>query len=238
MNTNAVETDALTKIYKSDTVETPALKGVSITIKAGDFVSIVGPSGSGKSTLLNLLGALDKPTSGRIMIDGVDTSTLNDNQLAELRNTKIGFVFQSYNLIPRISAIRNVGMPLLVSGLSRRERDERARSLLESLGVGDKAGRKPTQLSGGEQQRVAVARALAQDPAIILGDEPTGNLDTKNTEIMIDLFKEINRKTKKTFIIITHNMEIAKSTQRIIYLRDGLVEKEEIVEGGVTLENA
>jgi putative ABC transport system ATP-binding protein len=224
----AVETEDLVKVYRSDSVETYALRGVNLRVKVGEVVAVVGPSGSGKSTLLNLIGALDRPTSGRVVVDGVDTSTLRGNELAEFRNTKIGFIFQSFNLISRLSALKNVEMPLMVRKVPRREREEKALSLLRELGLEEKAQRRPTQLSGGEQQRVAVARALIQDPAILLGDEPTGNLDTKNTAVIIELFREINRRTGKTFVIITHNMEVAKRCHRIVYLKDGLVDREEV----------
>lgn len=224
----AVETENLVKVYRSDSVETYALRGVNLSVKIGEVISVVGPSGSGKSTLLNLIGALDKPTSGKVIVDGVDTSTLRGNELAEFRNTKIGFIFQSFNLISRLSALKNIELPLLVRKVPRREREEKAFALLRELGLEDKAQRKPTQLSGGEQQRIAVARALVQDPAVLLGDEPTGNLDTKNTAMIIGLFREINKKTGKTFIIITHNMEVAKRCHRIVYLKDGLIDREEI----------
>jgi putative ABC transport system ATP-binding protein len=224
----AVETEDLVKVYRSDSVETYALRGVNLRVKVGEVVAVVGPSGSGKSTLLNLIGALDRPTSGRVVVDGVDTSTLRGNELAEFRNTKIGFIFQSFNLISRLSALKNVEMPLMVRKVPRREREEKALSLLRELGLEEKAQRRPTQLSGGEQQRVAVARALIQDPAILLGDEPTGNLDTKNTAVIIELFRKINRRTGKTFVIITHNMEVAKRCHRIVYLKDGLVDREEV----------
>ncbi|MBO3803196.1 MAG: ABC transporter ATP-binding protein [Candidatus Brockarchaeota archaeon] len=200
-------------------------------VEKGEFLSIVGPSGSGKSTLLNLLGALDKPTSGTVRIDGTDISKLDDNRLAELRNRKIGFVFQSFNLIARISALRNVEMPLLVTKLPRSEIRSRALEKLEAVDLADKADRKPSELSGGEQQRVAVARALVTEPSILLGDEPTGNLDTKNTANIVNLLKELNERTGKTFLIITHNMEVAKKTRRIIYLRDGMIDKDVRQEG-------
>ncbi|MEM2886228.1 MAG: ABC transporter ATP-binding protein [Thermoproteota archaeon] len=232
METPAViETENLTKTYAIGRVETPALRGVTMRVEKGEFLSIVGPSGSGKSTLLNLLGALDKPTSGTVRIDGTDISKLDDNRLAELRNRKIGFVFQSFNLIARISALRNVEMPLLVTKLPRSEIRSRALEKLEAVDLADKADRKPSELSGGEQQRVAVARALVTEPSILLGDEPTGNLDTKNTANIVNLLKELNERTGKTFLIITHNMEVAKKTRRIIYLRDGMIDKDVRQEG-------
>jgi putative ABC transport system ATP-binding protein len=224
--TAVIETENLTKTYVSGRVETPALRGVTMQVEKGEFLSIVGPSGSGKSTLLNLLGALDKPTSGTVRIDGIDISRLDDNRLAELRNRKIGFIFQSFNLIPRISALRNVEMPLLVTNLPKAEIRSRAMEKLEAVNLAEKADRKPTELSGGEQQKVAVARALVTEPTIVLGDEPTGNLDTKNTANIVNLLKELNEKTGKTFVMITHNMEVANKTRRIIYLRDGMIDRD------------
>jgi len=226
-----IETENLVKTYLTGKVETPALRGINMRVEQGEFLSIVGPSGSGKSTLLNLLGALDRPTSGTVRIDGVDISKLNDNQLAELRNKKIGFIFQSFNLISRISALRNVEMPLMVTKLPRDEIRARSMSKLESVDLSQKADRKPMELSGGEQQRVAVARALVTEPSILLGDEPTGNLDTKNTSNIVNLLRELNRTTKKTFLMITHNMDVARATRRVIYIRDGMIEREEWLGG-------
>jgi len=222
-----IEAENLVKVYKADGVETPALRGVSLKVEQGEFISIVGPSGCGKSTLLNLLGTLDRPTSGRLFIDGVDTSKLNDGELAKLRNEKIGFVFQSFNLIPRMSAVMNVELPLLVRGIPKDERQERALRWLKELGIAEKAHNRPSQLSGGEQQRLTMARSLVTDPSILLGDEPTGNLDTKNTTMVIELLKKMNEATGKTFVIITHDPDVANYTERIIHLRDGLIEKEE-----------
>lgn len=222
----AIETENLVKTYLTGKVETPALRGINLRVERGEFLSIVGPSGSGKSTLLNLLGALDRPTSGTVRIDGVDISKLNDDQLAELRNRKIGFIFQSFNLISRISALRNVEMPLMVTKVPKDEIRSRAMSKLESVDLSQKADRRPMELSGGEQQRVAVARALVTEPSILLGDEPTGNLDTKNTANIVNLLKQLNEKTGKTFLMITHNMEVAKETRRVIHLRDGMIDKD------------
>jgi len=226
-----IETENLFKTYLTGKVETPALRGINLHVERGEFLSIVGPSGSGKSTLLNLLGALDRPTSGTVRIDGVDISKLNDNQLAELRNRKIGFIFQSFNLISRISALRNVEMPLMVTKIPKDEIRSRALSKLESVDLLQKADRRPLELSGGEQQRVAVARALVTEPSILLGDEPTGNLDTKNTANIVNLLKELNERTGKTFLMITHNMDVARATRRIIYLRDGVIDREERLGG-------
>jgi len=227
----AIETENLVKTYMTGKVETPALRGINLRVERGEFLAIVGPSGSGKSTLLNLLGALDRPTSGTVRIDGMDISKLNDNKLAELRNQKIGFIFQSFNLISRISALRNVEMPLMVSKIPKDEIKSKALSKLASVDLLQKADRKPLELSGGEQQRIAVARALVTEPSILLGDEPTGNLDTKNTANIVNLLKELNEKTGKTFLMITHNMDVARATRRIIYLRDGIIDREERLGG-------
>jgi putative ABC transport system ATP-binding protein len=224
-----IETKNLTKIYGSG-VQVAALRDVNLVIKEGEFLSIVGPSGSGKSTLLNMIGTLDTPTSGIVFIDGIDTSKLNDDQLSRLRGEKIGFIFQSFNLITRMSVLMNVELPLMSKRIDKKEREEKALDMLERVGLLEKALRRPLQLSGGEQQRVAVARALVTDPSIILGDEPTGNLDTKTTSNIVDLLKELNQSTGKTFILITHNPDVYKKTKRIIYVRDGTIEREEIGE--------
>lgn len=217
----------LTKTYSEGTeAETYALKGVSFKVPDGDYVAIIGPSGSGKSTLMNQIGALDRPTSGRVVIDGVNISELSSAELAEIRNQKIGFVFQSFNLINRISAVENVEIPLLVTKMSPRDRRERALAMLEKMGLGGKAYKRPNQLSGGEQQRVAVARALSTDPKIILGDEPTGNLDSKNTERVMGILEQFHKEAGKTLLLITHNMEVANRAKRIISIRDGLIERE------------
>jgi putative ABC transport system ATP-binding protein len=221
-----VEMRDVVKVYGKG-VRTIALRGVNLKVRKGEFTSIVGPSGSGKSTLLNIMGTLDVPTSGKVFIDGIDTSTLKDKELADLRNRKIGFVFQAFNLVPRMSALMNVALPLIARGMSKVKREEKALDVLEKVGLIDKALKKPTELSGGEQQRVAVARALITDPAIVLADEPTGNLDTKNTQALTELLKELNEKLGTTFVIITHNPEVWKRTRRVLYLRDGMIVKEE-----------
>jgi putative ABC transport system ATP-binding protein len=219
-----LETINLTKTYGGGAEPiTYALRGVSFKVYENDFISIIGPSGSGKSTLLNLIGALDRPTSGKVLIGGVDISKLSNTQLAKIRNTKIGFVFQSFNLVGRLSAADNVELPLLVSGMPPKERRKRSLELLGKFGIEKKAHRKPGELSGGEQQRVAVARALAVDPLMILADEPTGNLDSQNTAIMMDVFDELNRKEDKTVVLITHNIEVAQRTKKIISIRDGQI---------------
>ncbi len=220
-----IELIDLKKIYYSDGIATPALKGITLKIMDGEFVAIVGPSGSGKSTLLNMIGALDRPTEGRVLIDGIDINKLSDDGLAELRNKKIGFIFQTYNLLARISVLRNVELPLIVRGITAQVRRKKALSALEEVGLRDKAFNKPTQLSGGEQQRVAIARALVSDPKILLADEPTGNLDSTNAKIIAELFSRLNQKGR-TIVMVTHNMEMASYAKRIIYLRDGMIERE------------
>jgi putative ABC transport system ATP-binding protein len=222
--TPAIRVEDVSRVYAEGTeAETTALAEVSFSIEHGDFVAIIGPSGSGKSTLLNLLGGLDRPTHGKIMIDGEDISKIPNSELAKIRNQKIGFVFQSFNLISRISAVENVELPLLVTTMTRPEIRKRALYLLDQFGIKGKADRKPGQMSGGEQQRVAVARALATDPLVLLGDEPTGNLDTKSTQVMIDLFTKLNREMKKTVVIITHNLDIASKCRKVISIRDGRI---------------
>ena len=222
----AIEAVDLEKKYGAGESLTYALKKVSFSIAQGEFVSIIGPSGSGKSTLLNLIGALDRPSAGKVLIDGVDLSKLSNSSLAALRNRKIGFVFQSFYLLARMTVQANVELPLTIYGMSSKERKEKALTALNQFGIAAKAPSKPSNLSGGEQQRVAVARALVTDPAIILADEPTGNLDTKNTEIMMEVLEELHEKTHKTIVMITHNTALAERTQRSIAIRDG-----EIVQG-------
>jgi putative ABC transport system ATP-binding protein len=221
-----VRTEGLVKMYNSSGVKVNALRGVNMSVNRGEFVSIVGPSGSGKSTLLNLLGALDRPTEGKVYIDGIDIYSYNDSKLAMIRNRKIGFVFQAYNLINRSTVLRNVELPALIAGMPKEKRIARALQLLNILGIGDKAYFRPTSLSGGQQQRVAIARALMNDPAIILADEPTGNLDTKTGLEVIQLLRMLCEKYNKTVIMVTHNLEHAGMSMRSIYLRDGMVEKE------------
>lgn len=225
-----LQTIDLKKQYGRGNTSFLALRGVSIVLRKGELVSIVGPSGSGKSTLLNLLGALDRPTSGKVLIDGVDISRLGDDKLAYLRNKKIGFVFQSFNLIQRMSALDNVMMPLLVRKMSSKNRRISAVKILNAVGLENKLHRKPTELSGGEQQRVAVARAFVTNPSIILGDEITGNLDTTTTAEIVSLVKDLNAKLDTTFIIVTHNMEVANETNRIIRVRDGMIEKDQKIQ--------
>lgn len=219
----------LGKRYGSGATSTIALENVNFEVKRGEFVSIIGPSGSGKTTLLNLLGALDRPTTGKVFIDGIDVSRLPNSELAKVRNKKLGFVFQDFNLISRMSAGENVELPLLIEGVPSRERSRRAKELLDRFGLGPKSDRNVNKLSGGERQRVAVARALANNPAIVLADEPTGNLDTKNTEIMMEFMRQLNSELGKTVLVITHNPEVAKRADRLIAIRDGRIEREEFL---------
>jgi putative ABC transport system ATP-binding protein len=222
----AIDTVDLKKTYRMGLVTVPALRGVNLRVRHGEAVSVVGPSGSGKSTLLNMLGALDTPTSGRILVDGVDISRMKERALARFRNKKIGFIFQSYNLIDRSKVTKNVELPAIVAGVPKKIRDRRVHELLELVGLGDKANRKPNALSGGEQQRVAIARALINDPTFILADEPTGNLDSKTGEDIQNLLLRVNEEKKATIVVVTHNLELAEKTARILHLRDGVVEKE------------
>ncbi len=217
------------KKYAGSSAQIPAVDGLSLKIRRGEFVAIMGPSGSGKSTLLNLLGALDKPTSGRVWIDGVDISTLDEDGLARLRNAKLGFVFQSYNLIPRSRVFRNIELPAIVRGLPRAERTKRVENLLSAVSLPTMGGRRPNMLSGGEQQRVAIARALMNRPPIILADEPTGNLDSKNASEVMNFLRRMREEIGSTMIMVTHNKEIGDLADRIIYLKDGKVVGEEIL---------
>lgn len=220
-----IQLNKVSREYKVGDLESFfALKDVTLAIKKGEFVAIVGPSGSGKSTLMNMLGLLDKPTSGAYLLDGKNTSYMSDNSLAEYRNKKIGFVFQSFNLLSRTSAEENVALPLVYSGLKKTERLRRAREVLESVGLGDKFHSRPNQLSGGQQQRVAIARALVTNPEVILADEPTGNLDTKSGNEVMAIFKRLH-KEGKTIVLITHEKEVAKNAKRIVTVKDGKVGK-------------
>lgn len=227
-NGYVVVVENLRKVYRNNGIVTVALDGVSFKIRRGEMVAIVGPSGSGKSTLLNMLGALDRPTEGKVIIDGVDISKLDDDKRAYVRNKKIGFVFQSYNLINRLTALKNVELPLSLRDIPESKRRTLALAVLREVGLDSKAMKKPTQLSGGEQQRVAIARALVTEPSIILADEPTGNLDSKSGGIVVKILKDLTRRGN-TVIVVTHNMEVAREADRIIYLRDGKIEKEEIL---------
>ncbi len=216
----------VTKVYKMDEVEVQALNGLSCTIQKGEFIAIMGPSGSGKSTVMHLLGCLDRPTSGHILLEGLDISRATDNQLAEIRNAKIGFVFQQFNLLPRETALRNVETPAIYARIPRHERLRRAKELLERVGLGDRLFHIPAQLSGGERQRVAIARALMNDPAILLADEPTGNLDTKTGQEILALFKNLH-KEGRTVVLVTHDRRVAEYASRILYMQDGRILTEE-----------
>lgn len=225
MNDWVIEGTGLTKVYRMGNQEVHALCGANVRIRRGEVVSIMGPSGSGKSTLMNILGCLDHPTDGEYILDGETVSDLTSDQLAGIRNRKVGFVFQSFNLLPRATALSNVELPMRYAGVGK-GRTQLARAALESVGLGDRMHHRPTELSGGQQQRVAIARALVNDPAIIMADEPTGNLDSKSGKEIIELLLNLNREHGTTIIIVTHDMGVAAQTQRIIRLYDGLVEEE------------
>jgi putative ABC transport system ATP-binding protein len=212
----------ITKSYQMGTQMVHALRGVDLAIEEGAFVTIMGPSGSGKSTLMNIIGCLDVPNSGTYILDGLDISTLSDNEQARIRNQRIGFVFQQFNLLPRTPALKQVALPLMYAGYGRSERNARAKEVLEKVGLGERMDHRPDELSGGQQQRVAVARALVVEPNIILADEPTGNLDTQTGEEILDLFAELNQQGM-TLIIVTHDPEIAERTNQTIFIRDGLI---------------
>jgi putative ABC transport system ATP-binding protein len=228
MSEQLIKIEDIFKTYHMGDVEVRALRGVSLEIAAGELVAIMGPSGSGKSTLMNIVGCLDQPTAGRYWLDGTDVSKLNDNHLAEIRNRKIGFVFQTFNLLPRTTAFQNVTLPLIYAGMGARERRERSRQALEAVGLGDRLDHRPNELSGGQQQRVAIARALVSEPAIILADEPTGNLDTTSGAEIMSIFRQLNRERGITVVFVTHDPEIAEQTRRIIRIRDGTIESDEV----------
>jgi len=217
-----VEAENLTKYFEMGEVEVQALRGVTFKIKRGEMVSIMGPSGSGKSTLMNILGCLDIPTSGEYFLDGENVSHLSDDELSDIRNRKVGFIFQSFNLLPRISALQNVILPLRYAGANKLK--DRALTALEAVGLADRVHHRPNELSGGQQQRVAIARALITEPSIIMADEPTGNLDSKSGKEIMDLLLNLNRESGTTLIIVTHSLEIAAQTGRVLRLRDGLLE--------------
>ena len=223
-----VELINVSKVY-GENIKVKALEGINLKVERGEFLSIVGPSGSGKTTLLNILGTLDRPTEGKVLIAGKDTTEMDDNELSEIRNRFIGFVFQAYNLIDRLTAQENVELPLIARGVPKKEREKRAIEALNIVGLAEKAKKKPTELSGGEQQRVAIARSLASDPTLILADEPTGNLDSKNALKVMDVLLGINEKFSKTIIMVTHNIELAQMTKKIIRLKDGKIEGVEVL---------
>jgi len=216
-----LELENITKVYKAGQTEVPALRGISCRIESGEMVSIIGPSGSGKSTLMNIIGCLDKPTSGQYRLDETEVSELNDNQLAEIRNKKIGFIFQSFHLLSRTTALSNVELPLIYSGVSNRR--QRALQVLDSVGLAHRVTHRPSELAGGEQQRVAIARALVTNPSLILADEPTGNLDTRTSQEIMAIFKKLNEQGM-TIVLVTHEPDIAAYTERTIKLRDGQIE--------------
>ncbi|HIH05548.1 TPA: ABC transporter ATP-binding protein [Candidatus Woesearchaeota archaeon] len=211
------------KIYRMGEVEVQALRGLTLDIKKGEFVAIMGPSGSGKSTAVNMVGCLDVPTRGKVFLEDHDISKLSESDLAQIRGRKIGFIFQQFNLINTLSALENVGLPMMFQGVPEEERNRRARKLLELVELGDRTGHRPTELSGGQQQRVAIARSLANDPDVVLADEPTGNLDSKTGSIVMDFLKKLNKEEKKTIIMVTHDAHIAKNAQRTVFLKDGRV---------------
>ena len=225
-NPIVMELKNIIKIFKSPAGESVVLDNISFTIKKGEFISIVGPSGSGKSTLLNIIGALDKPTSGQVIINGFNIVSLNESEIAQMRNNLIGYIFQSFNQINRTSVKKNIKIPAIIMGMNRNVRRYRSQRLLDLLGIKDKGEYQPMNLSGGQQQRVAIARALINNPTIILADEPTGNLDTKTGKEVFDLLKMLTRKYKKTIVMVTHNPELALETDKTIFIRDGKIEKE------------
>lgn len=227
MSKTLIEMKGIVKrFYVGQPNELEILHGIDLTVKEGEFLSIVGASGSGKSTLMNVIGVLDRPTLGTYILDGTDVQGAKDSELSHIRNQKIGFVFQNFNLISRTNALRNVELPMLYAGVGQKERTQRARELLDLVGMGDRVLHQPNELSGGQKQRVAIARAMANNPAIILADEPTGALDSKTGRMVMDLFHKLNTEQGKTIILITHNMDLAKETSRILTMRDGMLYKE------------
>lgn len=224
---SVIQTSDISKIYQMGSETIRALKSVTIDISQGEYVAFMGPSGSGKSTLMNMIGCLDTPSGGSYILNGQDVSDMTENELAEVRNKEIGFVFQTFNLLPRASSLENVALPLIYAGYSKSERKEKAQAALEDVGLGDRSYHKPNELSGGQRQRVAIARALVNDPSIILADEPTGNLDSKTSYDIMDLFIELHDKGN-TIIMVTHEDDIAEYSHRIVRLRDGLIETDKI----------
>ena len=227
-------TNIIKKYFIGEPNELTVLKGLNLSISEGEFVSIVGQSGSGKSTLMNIMGALDRPTEGGYVLDGTAVSEMKDNQLSEIRNKQIGFVFQTFNLIPRTDALSNVALPLFYMGIGRRKREEKAKELLKLVEMDDRMDHMPNELSGGQKQRVAIARSLANDPSIILADEPTGSLDSKTGSLVMEIFQKINREHGKTVILITHNENLALQTDRIVTISDGEIVSDKVLKGAGT----
>jgi len=223
---SVIELQNVDKVYRMDEVEVSALKNISLKVRENEFIAVKGPSGSGKSTLLHIIGCLDRPTRGKVILDGVNVSGLNDTELARLRGRKIGFVFQFFNLYPTLTALENIELPMVIAEENKRKRRERALELLKAIGIEKRADHLPSQLSGGERQRVAIARALANNPPLILADEPTGNLDSKSGREILTILKNLQEKENKTLIVVTHDEHIAKYAERIVYLKDGEIIKE------------
>jgi putative ABC transport system ATP-binding protein len=228
-NGAVIHIDRVSKVYKTGDITVHALRALSLSVRHGEFVAIMGPSGSGKSTLMNIIGCLDRPTKGKYLLEGVDVSTMGRAALADTRNKRVGFVFQSFNLVPRTSALENVELPLLYAGVSGPDRHRRAKAALAEVGLSDREKNMPSQLSGGQQQRVALARALVNNPSIILADEPTGALDTRTSVEVMDIFQRLNRERKLTVIIVTHEPDVARYAERIVHVRDGRISADDPV---------